>query len=91
METVVYVFAAIVALILDIVSLAFLVRALMPLFCDAERNKIYLFMCLVTEPFIIPIRTLMVRFNILQGSPIDWSFTVTYILIAVIRVVLTVF
>lgn len=90
METVFYVIAAVIAITLDVVSFAFLLRAIMPLFCDVETNKIYLFVCLVTEPFIIPIRALLVKFNWLQGTPFDWSFTITYLLIAFIRILLPV-
>ena len=88
MEAVLYVIAAVIAITLDVVSLAFLLRALMPLFCDVETNKIYLFVCLLTEPFIIPVRAILVKFNWLQGSPFDWSFTISYLLIAFVRMFL---
>ncbi len=91
MEAVFYVIAAVIAITLDLASFAFLLRAIMPLFCDVESNRIYLFVCLVTEPFIIPVRFILVKFNLLQGSPIDWSFTISYLLIAFIRVFLPVF
>lgn len=91
METVIYVIAAIIAIVLDVCSLAMLVRALLPLFFDAEGSRVYLFVCLITEPFIIPVRFLLHKFNLLQNSPIDWSFTITYMLIALIRVLLPVF
>ena len=88
MEAVLYVIAAVIAITLDLVSLAFLFRALMPLFCDVETNKIYLFVCLITEPFILPVRAILVKFNLLQGSPFDWSFTIRYLLIAFVRMFL---
>ena len=88
MEAVLYVIAAVIAITLDVASLAFLLRALMPLFCDVETNKIYLFVCIVTEPFIIPVRAILVKFNWLQGSPFDWSFTISYLLIALVRMFL---
>jgi uncharacterized protein YggT (Ycf19 family) len=87
-EAVLYVIAAVIAITLDVASLAFLLRALMPLFCDVETNKIYLFVCLLTEPFIIPVRAILVKFNWLQGSPFDWSFTISYLLIALVRMFL---
>lgn len=88
MEAILYVIAAVIAITLDVASLAFLLRALMPLFCDVETNKIYLFVCLLTEPFIIPVRAILVKFNWLQGSPFDWSFTIAYLLIAFVRMFL---
>ena len=90
MEIVFYVLATIVAITLDVVSFAYLLRALLPFFCDVTTNKIYLFVCLVTEPFIIPVRYLLVKFNWLQKSPIDWSFTISYLLIAAIRTLLAI-
>lgn len=90
MEAVFYVISAIVAITLDVCSFAFLLRAVMPLFCDVETNKIYLFVCLVTEPIIIPVRFILVKFNLLQGSPFDWSFTITYLILAFIRIMLPV-
>ena len=90
METVIYILASIIAITLDVASFAFLLRAIMPLFCDIDSNKIYLFVCLVTEPFIIPVRFILVKFNLLQGTPFDWSFTISYMLIAFVRIMLPV-
>ena len=88
MEAFVSVIAGIVAITLDVVSFCMLIRALLPIFFDAESSKVYLFVSLVTEPFIIPIRFILVKFNLLQGTPIDWSFTITYLLIAFVRMML---
>ena len=79
------VIAKIVAITLDFVAIAMFARAIMPLFLDAEKSKAYLFVALITEPFIVPVRFIMTKFNLLSSSPIDWSFTVTYLLIILIR------
>lgn len=84
------VIANVIAITLDVCSFAFIVRAIMPLFADVESSRVYLFVCVVTEPFIIPVRLIMQKFNILQGSPFDWSFTITYLLFAMLRMLLPV-
>ena len=81
MQEVLYIFAKTVSLVLDIVSISMIIRMILPFFVDPEENKLYLVICYVTEPFIAPVRAVMVRFNIGQDSPIDWAFSITYILI----------
>lgn len=66
---------------LEVVSFAMIVRMILPFFIDPMENRIYAISCLVTEPFIAPVRAVMVRFNIGQDSPIDWAFSITYIII----------
>ena len=78
------VIAAIIRITLNVVYFAFLTRMLLPLFFDAAENKIYLFVCLITEPFVIPVRVVLQKFNVLQGSPIDWAFPITCILIGIV-------
>lgn len=81
MQELLFIFAKTVSLVLDIVSISMLIRMILPFFVDPEENKLYLVTCYVTEPFIAPVRAIMVRFNIGQDSPIDWAFSITYILI----------
>lgn len=81
-------FARFVSATLDVVSLAMLIRMLLPLFTDADGSRLYTFLGCITEPFIAPVRFLLVKFNLLQNSPIDWSFTVTYLVIAVVQMLL---
>lgn len=88
METVLYIFATLVGLIIDVVSLAMMVRMLLPIFVDIEESKIYYFLLLITEPFIIPVRFILVKMNWLQDSPIDWSFFISYIVMALVRMIL---
>lgn len=81
-------FARFILVTLDVVSLAMLIRMLLPLFTDAEGSRFYTFLACITEPFIAPVRFLMVKFNLLQDSPIDWSFTIAYLAIAMIQMLL---
>ena len=70
---------------LDVIYFAMLVRMILPFFVNPEENKIYALSLVITEPVIIPVRLLMVKLNIGQDSPIDWSFFVAAILLSVLQ------
>ena len=82
------IFARTVNLLLSAVSLAMLLRMLLSFFVFDEDSRLLNFLAIVTEPFIAPVRALLVRFNIGQDSPIDWSFSLTYLLIAIAQMFL---
>ena len=90
METVFLILAKTAELFVSAVVLAMAVRMIMPFFLDIEDSRVYLFTCLITEPIIAPVRFIMIKLNIGQDSPIDWSFFVTYMLLWLIRTVLPV-
>lgn len=90
METVLFIFAKSVQLLLALVSLAMMVRALMPFFFDVEESKIYLIACFISEPLIAPVRMIMAKLNIAQGSPVDWAFFVTYLIVWILETMLPV-
>jgi len=70
-----------VSLTLDVVSFGMIARMLLPFFVDPEESRVYAISCYLTEPFIAPVRAIMVRLNIGQDSPVDWAFSVTYLII----------
>jgi len=78
------VMARVIALMLSALTFLMLMRVVLSLFVNPEDSKLYAFVAFATEPFIAPVRFLLVKFNILQDSPIDWSFTVTYMLIVLL-------
>lgn len=82
------IFARTVNLLLSAVSLAMLLRMLLSFFVFDEDSRLLNFLAVVTEPFIAPVRALLIRFNIGQDSPIDWSFSLTYLLIAIAQMFL---
>ena len=57
-------FARLVNATLSAVSLAMLVRMLLPLLTGEEGGKFYTFLACITEPFIAPVRFLLIKFNI---------------------------
>ena len=88
--TILYILAKTISIALTVVYYAMLVRMLMPIFVDVEDNRFYILLCLITEPFIIPVRYLFVKFNIAQDSPIDWSFSATCLILILLTAALPV-
>ncbi len=88
MSTFLYILAKSVDVLLGAVTLGMIIRMLLPLFTDAEGNKIYAFAVYITEPFIVPFRFLLWKLNIGQNLPIDLSFTVSYMALIFIRMLL---
>lgn len=89
-EEILYFTAKCIEISLSVVSLAMVFRMLLPIFVNPEDSRAYAVAFCITEPFIIPVRAIMVKFNIAQGTPFDWSFTVTYLLIWVLQMLLPV-
>ncbi len=81
METAFFFAAKLVSITLEVVSFAMIIRMLMPIFIDVEGNRFYGLCTIVTEPFIAPVRALLLKFDIGQNSPIDWGFFATYFII----------
>ena len=89
METVFYFLASFIAALLDIISFAMMARVILSLlFMGQEDGKFMIFLVCITEPFILPVRFLLAKFNLLQDSPIDWSFSIAYVLLVIIRMAL---
>ncbi len=82
------IFARTINLLLSAVSFAMLLRMLLSFFIFDEDSRLLNFLAIITEPFIVPVRALLVRFNIGQDSPIDWSFSLAYLLIAIAQMFL---
>lgn len=90
METIFYILAKCVRILLDIISLSMMIRMLLPLFADVEENRLYMLSVAVTEPLIVPVRFILDRFGIGENTPIDMGFLATYFLLAFIDLFLPV-
>lgn len=88
MNTFIYLLAKSVDILLGAVSFAMIVRMIMPLFTDAENNKLYVFCVYISEPFVLPFRFLLWKLNIGQDLPVDLSFTVSYMVLVFVRLFL---
>ena len=87
MESVFYIIAKVVSIGLSVLSVAMFLRVILQFFASGE-NKFVIFCYAITEPFIIPIRVIMEKFDIGQNSPIDIPFFVAYIMISVLQMML---
>ena len=77
-----------VDLILTAVLFAMLIRALLSIFFMGEESKLSMVLYFFTEPFIMPVRLLLEKLNLFQGSPLDISFFLTSILLAMLQTLL---
>ena len=85
MIEILFIIAKTISIILDVVSLGMLVRMIIPWFTDPMNSRLYTLSAFITEPFVAPIRGLLVQLNIGQDSPIDWAFSIAYIIIWLLR------
>ena len=86
MITILYIFAKTVALLLSAISFAMLVRVILPLFVtEPESNKLYVFVFVLTELFLTPVRFILTKLGIGNDSPFDMSFIIGYLLLIVIQ------
>ena len=90
METVFLILAKTISVFLSLVSVAMMVRVIMPFFFEVEENKLFMLSCLISEPLIAPVRAVMAKLNIGQDSPIDWAFFVTFFIVSLLEAVLPV-
>ena len=86
----IYVLVNFVLIFIEVLSFAMLIRAVLSWFTDGS-GGISRFLYVLTEPAIMPIRKLLVKMNWLQDSPIDFSFTFTYLALMLIQMLLMAF
>jgi len=65
-------------------EICMLLRAILSWFPIREDNPILVFVTMVTEPLILPIRALFERLGWFQNLPIDISFFVTFLILSLI-------
>lgn len=86
---VLYFIAKFISIAITVVMYAMMVRAILPFFIhDIENSKLYLFVTVITEPVIAPVRFLLVKLNIGQNSPLDMAFMLTYLLLILVQMIL---
>ena len=77
----------VVIIFLMAIQTAMTLRAILSWFIMGG-NKLTDFLYAITEPFVYPVRALFQKMNWLQGTPIDFSFLITYLLISFITIFL---
>jgi uncharacterized protein YggT (Ycf19 family) len=88
MELAVYIMRRTLLLLIDVVDVAFLLRAIFSWF-DPERSwRFSTFLYLVTEPLIVPVRTLCYKKNWFQSTPLDVPFLITILLLSLLQTII---
>ena len=80
--------ARLISLFLTISSYGMALRMMLPLFVDPEDSKLYMFTCLLSEPIVAPVRTVLYLFGLDDSMPIDVALPTAYILIFIIQLFL---
>ena len=80
MDIALYLLETFTVIILSMVFFALGIRSVLSWLME-EETKFENFIVFITEPFIMPVRSLMARFNILQDSPIDFSLMITSVIL----------
>ena len=84
MQIALYVLAQTVYLLLEVLYFAMFFRAVLSWFVP-EGNFLLGLLTVITEPIIVPVRMLLLRFRFFQQIPIDFSFLVALILLAAVQ------
>lgn len=74
--------------LIKLISICMFIRAILSWFNVNADNPIIKFLYVVTEPAIQPVRRLFQKLNWFQNTPIDMSFSMTFILIFVLETVI---
>ncbi len=88
MEIVLYILAMCVRIFLDVLSMAMMIRCLLPLFFDVEENRLFMLSVAITEPFIAPVRFILDKFGIGEDTPIDMGFMATWLVLILLDIFL---
>lgn len=83
-----YILMATVRAILIALELLMLARAVISWLPIPEDSPVENFLYAVTEPVIMPVRSLCERFGWFEGLPIDMPFFLTFILLSVLAAVM---
>ena len=88
MYQIVYVVVATVRVLLVALQFLMMARAIISWLPVNEDNPIVVFLYSVTEPVIMPVRSVIERFGWFEGLPIDMSFLITFMLLSILQMFL---
>ena len=77
-----------VGLLITAMQFLMMLRAIVSWLPIDEDSNLVNFLYAMTEPLIVPIRSLLSRFEGLDDMPIDISFFIAFMLLSVIRILL---
>ncbi|MBE6627578.1 MAG: hypothetical protein E7629_01490 [Ruminococcaceae bacterium] len=79
-----------VLVFLEVLGIAFFVRAILSWFDPMGEWRVSGFLYVLTEPITVPVRILCERMNWFQGVPMDIPYTLTWLLLVLAQVLLSV-
>jgi uncharacterized protein YggT (Ycf19 family) len=82
------VFCKVIEILLGIVLGCMFLRAIFSFFPAFQERSWFVFICVITELFVAPVRQLLWRLNIGQQLPVDIAFFLTYVLLTLVRLFL---
>lgn len=83
MQSFLFVLCQVVRIFLNVASWAMLLRMIFSLMgIDGEESRLAFFMACITEPLIMPVRSMLSFFGLREDLPIDVGFFVTALLIS---------
>lgn len=82
------VFIGLLNALLYVILIALFGRVLMTWLFPDEDTPIGNFLNMITEPFLIPVRALLNKFDLFNNSPIDMSVMITTMIILIIQMML---
>lgn len=88
MYQVLYVISATVRYLITAIQFLMFARAILSWLPLDDDNPIENFLYAVTEPVILPVRTVIERFGWFEGMPIDMSFFITFLLLSILEMIL---
>ena len=83
-----YMIITIVKILIYALQFAMVLRAVMSWIPDIQDNKFSDFLYTVTEPVVLPVRMLFEKLRWFQNFPLDVSFIVAYLLLAILSAIL---
>ena len=87
MDLFVSILAATVEALLYTLDVCMLIRAVLSFLPISDDNVFLLFVTMVTEPIVAPVRALLEKMDWFQNTPIDVSFFVAYLLLTAVSTV----
>lgn len=88
MRSVLNILAMTVDKLLTAVIIFMFIRMFMSFFASDEETPSKSFVYSVTEPFLMPVRSVLMRFDFFASSPIDFSMTISCFLILLLMTIL---
>ncbi len=86
----VYILVKFVTIFIDVILFAMLIRAILSWFAMGNgQSPLGGFLFVITEPFILPVRVICMKFGWFQGTPLDFSFLITTLILSLLNLLLT--